>query len=313
MTHRKPRHRLYGHRRSHLFVCALFLVLLGATRQAAGNEKADTHRDLFVIANIQFTLCHELTHALISTFDVPVLGREEDAADQIAAICFLHPTDKDRRDPQAVEKLIAVADAWRLEWELDKDSGGTAYWDEHALDIQRYYQILCVLYGSDPQRFESLPDQIELPWQRAWSCADYEYDRAARAGEWLLETYGVRDDPSLDRGTGEVEVVYDEPEGNKRQAYGALRASAVFESKAALMNSLFDLPHNITIAGTDCLGDMTASWNQGKREIVFCYDLVERFVFLARLRQCVLEPHIGLADRRAMDPKRIQVCLADMQ
>lgn len=298
---------------SHFLVCILLLVLLGASQHAAGGKKADTHRDLFVTANIQFTLCHELTHALISTFDVPVLGREEDAADQISALCFLHPTDKNRRDPQAVEKLIAVADAWRLEWELDKDSGGTAYWDEHALDIQRYYQILCVLYGSDPQRFESLPDQLELPWQRAWSCADYEYDRVVKAGEWLLETYGVRDDLSTNRRTGKVEVVYDDPGEDKQQACNTLKRSAVFENKADLMNSLFDLPHNITIVGADCLGDMTASWNQDKREIVFCYDLVERFDVLASVRQCILGSYVGLTDRHAMDPQRIQECLADLQ
>ena len=313
MTPLKLRHRLRMRRRSHLVVFAILLGFLGATQQASVDDKAQTHEELFVIANIQFTLCHELTHALISTFDIPVLGGEEDAADQIAAICFLHPTDKNRRDPQAVDKLIAVADAWRLEWELDKDSGGTAYWDEHALDIQRYYQILCVLYGSDPQRFESLPDQLELPWQRAWSCADYEYDRVVKAGEWLLETYGTRYDPSRDYRAGKVSVVYDDPGEDKNQARNTLKRSAVFEGKADLMNSLFELPHNIAIVGTDCLGDMTASWNQDKREIVFCYDLVERFDLLASVRQCILGSHVGLTDRRAMDPRRIQECLADLQ
>ncbi|MGI9294176.1 MAG: DUF4344 domain-containing metallopeptidase [Pseudomonadales bacterium] len=297
---------------SRRFVCIIFFSLLGATQQLAAHEKVDELQDLFLIANAQFTLCHELTHVLISTFDLPVLGREEDAADQISTLCFLHPTDKNGRDPQAVEKLVAVADAWRLEWELDKDSGGTAYWDEHALDIQRYYHVLCVLYGSDPQRFEKLPDQLELPWQRAWSCADYEYDRVVKAGQWLLETYGVTDDLSTGRRTGKVKVVYKIPGEAKQRAHRMLKASTLFERKADLMNSMFDLPHDITIVGADCLGDQTAYWNQELREVVFCYDLVERFILLAKLRRCILGRRVGPANRRPMDPVRVRKCLIDV-
>src|SRR5215208_5309127 len=38
----------------------------------------------FVIGNTLFTLAHELGHAVISEFQLPVLGREEDAADAFA-------------------------------------------------------------------------------------------------------------------------------------------------------------------------------------------------------------------------------------
>ena len=297
---------------SYRFIFFLFFSLVGVTQQLAAEENADQYQGIFVVANVQFTLCHELTHALIAILDVPVLGREEDAADQISAICFLHPTDENLRDPKALEKLVAVADAWRLEWELDKDSGGTAYWDEHALDIQRYYQVLCVLYGSDPERFEDLPDKLELPWQRAWSCADYEYDRIAKATQWLLETYGVRDDASTSRRTGKVGVLYEEPGENKRRAHKMLEKAALFEHKANLMNSLFNLPHDIAIVGADCLGDTTAYWNEDRREVVFCYELVERFVLLADLRQCILGRSFSLANRRPMESARIQKCLIDV-
>lgn len=287
--------------------------ILGVIQQTAAADKVVQPRDIFVTANVQFTLCHELTHALISTFDIPVLGQEEAAADQIATICVLHPTDTDRRDPQSMEKLVAVADAWRLEWELDKESGGTAYWDEHALDIQRYYNVLCVLFGSDPERFEALPDQLELPWQRAWSCADYEFDRIAKAGRWLLETYGVRDDRLTDQKTGTVRIVYEGPPESKRQAHEMLRESEVFERKAALMNSLFNLPTDITIVATDCLGDMTAYWSHNQGEVVFCYDLVNRFILLSKYRQCILGSHVEMADRRPMDSVQIQKCLTDVK
>ena len=40
--------------------------------------------EFYVLANAQFTLLHELGHALIHTLKLPVLGREEDAADTLA-------------------------------------------------------------------------------------------------------------------------------------------------------------------------------------------------------------------------------------
>src|SRR4051794_18088900 len=44
----------------------------------------------FVAGNALFTLSHELGHAVIATFDLPVLGREEDAADSFATLALLH-------------------------------------------------------------------------------------------------------------------------------------------------------------------------------------------------------------------------------
>src|SRR5712672_1743993 len=38
----------------------------------------------FVTGNVLFVLGHETAHALISEFGIPVLGREEDAADALA-------------------------------------------------------------------------------------------------------------------------------------------------------------------------------------------------------------------------------------
>lgn len=287
--------------------------MLAVTQLAAAEGEAGRYKDLFVTANVQFTLCHELTHALIATFDIPVLGREEAAADQIATLCVLYPETTTDRDPQAIEKLAAVADAWRLEWEMDKESGGTAYWDEHELDIQRYYNVLCMLYGSDPEQFEALPDQIDLPWQRAWTCADHEYDRTIKAGQWLLETFGFPDEPTPSRRGGLVSVAYDDPTESKKPAHKILVESAVFEHKSELMNSIFDLPDNIAIIAADCLGDATAYWTEDQREVVFCYDLVERFVRLAEIRQCVLGRHVALGDRKPMDPEKIGRCLVDDQ
>ena len=57
----------------------------------------------------------------------------------------------------------------------------------------------------------------------------------------------------------------------------------------------------------------TAYWNQRRGEIVFCYDLVERFVRLAELRECVVGDAIALQDRQPMDSQQIDKCVADLR
>src|SRR5881392_518816 len=45
------------------------------------SEQQRLDRVEFVIGNTQFALLHEIGHVLIADFKLPVLGREEDAAD----------------------------------------------------------------------------------------------------------------------------------------------------------------------------------------------------------------------------------------
>jgi hypothetical protein len=44
----------------------------------------------FVAGNVLFTLGHELGHAVVSEFNLPVLGREEDAVDAFGTLALLH-------------------------------------------------------------------------------------------------------------------------------------------------------------------------------------------------------------------------------
>ena len=43
----------------------------------------------FVVGNMLFVFVHEMGHALVHEMDVPVLGREEDAADAFATLTML--------------------------------------------------------------------------------------------------------------------------------------------------------------------------------------------------------------------------------
>ena len=63
------------------------------------------------------------------------------------------------------------------------------FWDEHSLDEQRYFNIVCWVYGSAPEKYQSLLGrEWGLPRERAERCAG-EYDRMSRAWNAVLEPH----------------------------------------------------------------------------------------------------------------------------
>lgn len=166
--------------------------------------------DFYLLANTQFALFHELGHALIHTLDLPVLGREEDAADTLA-IAGLLIGDKEQLQKHLLERLIVVSDEWLLEW--NENESQSAYWDSHGLEIQRFYDIVCLIYGSDTQRFADIAFGSALPAERSFGC-EGEFETARHAVEWVLARHGT---PERLRGArerranGKVTVSYEAP------------------------------------------------------------------------------------------------------
>ncbi|MEA2558785.1 MAG: hypothetical protein QOH06_289 [Acidobacteriota bacterium] len=136
-----------------------------------------------------FTFFHELGHALIDIYDLPVTGREEDAVDQLATMILLEGGEEG--------EMAALNGAWSFltEEEEEEDSGEEAeeeeelaFWDEHSLDEQRFYNIVCWSYGKNPEGFQYLVDDETLPEGRAERCPS-EYDRMSRSWDALLDPY----------------------------------------------------------------------------------------------------------------------------
>jgi hypothetical protein len=248
-----------------------------------------------VAANTFWTLLHETAHALITELDIPVFGHEEDAADQIATIALLHGTT-DLGVPEgipAVEAVIAAAQAWRVEWQLEKREGvQAAYWDTHPLDIQRFYNMMCLLYGSNPDQYQEVDKQLGLPYQRAFSCADYEHQQARRAVNGAIEVYGRLHEGAV--APGKVRVIYEKPLNEKLRRIAAdVEKSGIAELVASHLERLVVLPNAINIAFVACLGNETAFWQRESREIVMCYDLILRFQYLYQARRCFAEKDLS--------------------
>ena len=113
----------------------------------------------FVTGNVLFVLGHETAHALISEFGIPVLGREEDAADALAAIISLKMSNA-----FADRVVYNAARGWFLSDQRDRKQGiPNSFYDEHGMDLQRAYNIVCLMVGGAPDKFDKLANEVKLP------------------------------------------------------------------------------------------------------------------------------------------------------
>jgi uncharacterized membrane protein YhaH (DUF805 family) len=126
-----------------------------------------SRRDIVVGTFVLSTL-HEIGHAVFDLLQVPVFGRQEDAADQIAAFIILN------FGPDFAQKHINGAA--RYFRSMDIRLSHTAYSDEHGTPAQRFYNMLCIAYGAQPQTFKNVIDSGILPKERAAHCGQ-EYEQ----------------------------------------------------------------------------------------------------------------------------------------
>jgi hypothetical protein len=130
-----------------------------------------THDDV-VLGEVVFVVLHELGHAAFDMLQVPVFGREEDAADQMAVFLAM------QFSPDVARTIV------RGDYYFFKNQGDPTEWsryaDEHGTNSQRLYNGLCWAYGGDPQLFKDFVDQGLLPKGRAIDCGN-EYRQISDA------------------------------------------------------------------------------------------------------------------------------------
>ncbi|KUI35483.1 hypothetical protein AU195_11010 [Mycobacterium sp. IS-1496] len=135
------------------------------------------------------TFYHELGHATLDLYDLPFTGREEDVADQLAAVLLLETDDSGVSDPDDVRAAVAYARMFEANSQQD---GGAAedfpFWDVHEYDLARMYNFQCWIYGADPRGNAFIVDEGLVPEDRADSC-EGEYDRMSRAWWDMLDPH----------------------------------------------------------------------------------------------------------------------------
>ena len=130
---------------------------------------------------------HELGHMTIDIYDLPVTGREEDVADQLAAYWLLEPVDG-KVNADNVQAAKDTAEWYDLASAAPEDLDDGYFADEHTLDQARAYDFECWIYGSDPKANADIVSSGKLPEERASGC-EGEYNSLARAWSDLLEPH----------------------------------------------------------------------------------------------------------------------------
>jgi hypothetical protein len=131
-----------------------------------------------VVATWAFVFFHELGHGLIDLYELPVTGKEEDAVDEFSTLLMIQA--------DLAEYAIYAADYWQVTGSGMYDE--TLYADEHSLNEQRFYNILCLVYGSDPDKFDAIVSAGLLPESRAVRCPA-EYEKKDKSWSTLLEPW----------------------------------------------------------------------------------------------------------------------------
>jgi hypothetical protein len=134
---------------------------------------------------------HEFAHALVEQLRLPVLGREEEAADQLSAYMMLQFGGDD------VAGLIRGTAHMYLSWIgffqsrtlVPLGSGASPREARaHPTAGQRLYNLVCLALGSDDNTYVALAKAVDLPPERAKDCAG-EFAQIERAWRALVRPH----------------------------------------------------------------------------------------------------------------------------
>ncbi|PSW25787.1 hypothetical protein C9I94_04225 [Photobacterium swingsii] len=120
-------------------------------------EKTGRSVDQATLDALQFILFHEYGHAYLNHNQIVVLGKEEDAVDNLATLLLLYFNDNGE------DIVFSAADWFAISDEKTEAFEDGHFWDEHSLDAQRYYNIQCLVFGFNPEKYknEYTDEQIE--------------------------------------------------------------------------------------------------------------------------------------------------------
>jgi hypothetical protein len=241
-----------------LATAALALTLSTGPALAEEPWPTDPAVQDFVASALIWTFYHEVGHALVDRLSLPVLGREEDAADALAVL--LIDAFWEERSAQAL--IVDAATAFAL-YAIETDGDEGALWGEHSLDTQRQAALLCLFYGVSPIARHGLAREMGLPEDRRDECP---VEAAQTADSW----WGLLDDATPQDGLPAFRLIGSAADGP---------ISALIAAEIEALNATFGLPQTVRVTVEPC-GEANAFYDGRSGQIVMCTDYAED---LARL------------------------------
>ncbi len=217
------------------------------------NTPADTVA--YVESNLLGIFYHELGHALIDILGLPIFGQEEDAADVFSVFLI----DALYEEESAVQLAYDTAFGFLGEAENTDD---IAFWDVHGPDLQRYYNLICIFYGANPDERYDVAQDLGLPQDRADYCS-VEYEQAVDSwGQALDKVTYSPGGKTFQLGS----IVVDSDAG--------MLTEDLIRSEVDALNKGFRLPDQLRVSVVAC-GEANAFYDPGSREIVMCSEFAD--------------------------------------
>lgn len=164
-----------------IHMCYEFVALVAQLNLRYGATKEEAVQG--IKGALYFTFYHEIGHALVDVLDLPVPGQQEELADELSAFVLTH-----KGDAEGEALVLNGAKFWLLLADARKRTGeANSPWDEHLTDEQRFYNLTCFLYGSNPSKFAHLVPSM-LPPPRAAKCPS-DYSRLVKGWVHALGPY----------------------------------------------------------------------------------------------------------------------------
>lgn len=252
--------------RPRLIAAACALAIGASAQPSVGQEDPNSVVQGFV----RFMAYHEAGHLLMNqVHDINPSTWPKDEieryADEIAMVLLV----PDAGDPNGVAEIVGAANGW-----LNAGAGHAAN-DPHAPPRERAFNIICFLYGSDPEGFAQFKQYV----QDDWNC-EQKFKEVDDDIEYGFVNYD---------GTGiPIELTYQPPSPEMAEAKEYLEASGILEDLVFDIEADFKLTRQTKLMAMDCKplgGDVGTFHFQSFRtaehdydRITICYELVDMWI-----------------------------------
>lgn len=224
----------------------------------------------FALNNSIFFLQHEIGHLFVGEFNLPVLGKEEDAADSLATVMLLS-----QETDFANQALRDSADGWYLsEYAKGDEFEDSDFYDEHSLDLQRSYAVVCLMVGAKPELFGEVAEEYEIDAERQARCS-LDYQQAVSSWVQLLDPHLIKD-----KAGASINFRY-ETDPDFQDIADYLQQEEFLENAAQSLVNSYVLPREIDFVAKVC-GEPNAFYNKAQARVTYCY---ETFVWFFNLLQ----------------------------
>lgn len=203
---------------------------------------------------------HELGHALVREFDLPVLGNEETLADAFATHYLLH---------HLPDRASAVLEARVRSWLIEAGEVPRADWPvngEHDNDARRAFRTAALAVAVDAGKYGKLAELVGMRERDVRKAKDYG---AELHRSWRRVLQPLFMPPGQDSKEARVDCPGDDPLFAQLHDLGLAA-----EIERAVKR--FDWHSQVTVRFA--AGDGTASWSRGSRTVTVEAGYVRRFV-----------------------------------